>query len=152
MKLKLSAIAILSAVFTYVLFLQSGILYAKQSPSATPSPITSPVTSPITGPITFSGFKLQGKVTYKVIRRWFNSMKKLVPASNVTVVAKDRDTGAKTETKTDGDGNYIFTLPSDKYRVSVQSDNHGWFVPFYHNVNLNKDRDGIDFTGFTWNH
>jgi hypothetical protein len=152
MKLKIAIIVLLLASFGYLLSKEITSVDAHNNASPTPSPISSPITSPVTSPITFSGFKLQGNVSYRVIKRWFNSLKRFTPAADVTVVAKNRDTGEKTETKTDSDGDYIFTLPSDKYRVTVKSDGHGWFVPPFHNVNLNKDRDSIDFTGFTWDH
>lgn len=132
------------------LFVGSFLLQSKPD-NVSASPVTSPVTSPITGPITFAGFKLQGKVTYKILGRWWKSIGKVIPAADVTVVAKDRDTGAKTETQTNSDGDYLFVLPEAKYKVYVAKEEQGWFVPPFKNVNLKKDKEGINFQGFKWN-
>lgn len=151
MKLKLTLITLLVAVFGAVLSDSVLSVSANNKKTPTPTPLTSPVTSPVTGPVTFAGFTLQGKVTYKILKRWWNSAKRIVPASNVTVVAKNRETGEKSETQTDTNGKYIFVLPSDKYRVSVDKDEDGWFLPSYRNVNLKKDTKNVDFQGFKWN-
>lgn len=151
MKLKLILITLLVAVFGYVLSNELQSVSASNKKTPTPTPVTSPITSPVTGPVTFAGLKLQGKVTYKTFKRWWNSAKKVLPASDVTVVAKNRETGEKKETQTDANGEYTFILPEDKYRVYVAKDEKGWFVPPFKNVNLKKDKDGVDFQGFKWN-
>jgi hypothetical protein len=150
MKLKIAVVLLLTLALGGTYALQSNTVFASNK-KPSPTPISSPITSPITGPVTFAGLKLQGKVTYTILGRWWKSFGHLVGASDVTVVAKNRETGEKSETQTNVDGEYVFVLPSAKYKVSVGKDEDGWFVPSSHNVNLKKDKDGINFKGFKWN-
>jgi hypothetical protein len=149
MKLKVTLILLLTLVFGGTYALQTNAVQAGNR--HTPTPISSPVTSPISGPITFAGLKLQGKVTYRIIGRWWKSLGHVIGANDVTVVAKNRETGEKTETQTNVDGEYTFILSEDKYKVYVAKDETGWFVPSHRNVNLKKDKDGINFHAVKWN-
>jgi hypothetical protein len=139
-KVFLSAILIVSLAFAFIA--QSGKVSAQ---SVTPT--TSPTTGPSTGPITFAGFKLEGTVTYRNLGRIWKSLGKVVPAVGVEVTAKNRETGTETQTTTDANGNYLFVLSEDKYKVTVDDGTNTMFVPPFRLVNLKKDKDGVNFQG-----
>ncbi len=147
MKLKIFFATILTLVLGVAFLAQTDI-----SNALAQTPVTSPVTGPATGPITFAGFKLQGNVSYRILGRFGKLFGKIIPAVGVKVTAEDRSTGAATDTTTDSDGNYLFLLPSAKYKVTVEDAENTFFVPPFRLVNLHKDTDYANFQGLQFSH
>ena len=111
-------------------------------PSATPSATVTPTPSPIVEHAT-----LAGRITYRNLGRFWKSFGKVVAAVNVKVTATNRATGEKTETTTNANGYYWLTLPSSKYRITVEDGKGTKFVPPFRNVNLHDNREGVNMQG-----
>lgn len=107
----------------------------------------SAVDEPATSPITDFAQNISGKVSYFMIFRFKSN--KNEPADNVTVQAKNRETGEVFSDQTDGAGSYDISLPKGKYVVSVEDDDADFWSPPFRIVNVSKkDRDKRNFKGF----
>lgn len=107
----------------------------------------SAVDEPATSPVTDFAQNISGKVSYFMIMRFKSN--KNEPADNVTVQARNRDTGEVFTDQTDTGGNYAINVPSGKYTVRVSDDEADFWSPPFRIVNAKKkDRDDKNFKGF----
>jgi hypothetical protein len=109
-------------------------------------PVKGDQTSLPSTPSTF--YSLKGRVTLIPLRRWIRPFKKVIPGRNITIKAKNLDTGDVSTTKTDYDGVYSFTLLEGKYTITPKGNNRRiFFIPRQRTVILNENKENIDFKG-----
>lgn len=147
--LKLISVILFSVLFLGVIFMQvAKPAYGEDIPATPPSVSITPTPSDTpTLPVSYYSYDLRGNISTKVLSRWIKAVNRIIPLEDVKVFAKNVKTGEIFETRTDSLGNFSFQLTEGKYTVTPKMSNY-IFVPFSKMVNLNMNRNRVNFKAF----
>ena len=104
--------------------------------------------SPLTSPVTAFLNTISGKITIKHIGWWHHASLPVMPFNNVVVKLWNFSTHEVTQTNTDVDGNYMFSVDKGMYKVMpiVDEDVVDVMAPPFQVVFVNKkNRMNVNF-------
>lgn len=110
------------------------------------SVVSAATSSAVTSPVTYFTYLLRGRITYRL----FNSLLQ-IPASGVTVIAKNGNSGATFSTKTNLNGNYALAVSqasaSAHYGVKPNDGKNTQWSPAYYMLTVSSDISNLNFVG-----
>lgn len=109
--------------------------------------VVSAQTKPVaTSPITYFTYLLRGRITYRLL----DSVSQ-IPASGVTVVAKNSKSGKIFYTKTNLNGDYTLTVNqasvSAQYLIRPNDGRKTQWIPAQYKLMVSKDINNLNFVG-----